>query len=66
MASPMYATGIGLVIQGIERYIREKVRDDVKSPEKVKIFENEQKVQKKTKSNGFLKRIQDWFEGDEL
>ena len=25
MASPMYATGIGLVIQGIERYLREKV-----------------------------------------
>jgi len=66
MASPMYATGIGLVIQGIERYIREKVREDVKSPEKAKLVEREQKVEKKPKSNGFLKRIQDWFEGDEL
>ncbi|MCK9398393.1 MAG: cell division protein FtsA [Bacteroidales bacterium] len=66
MASPMYATGIGLVIQGVERYIREKVREDIKSPEKVKSVEREQKVEKKSKSNGFLKRIQDWFEGDEL
>lgn len=66
MASPMYATGIGLVIQGIERYIREKVKEDIMSPEKVKLVEREQKVQKKPKSNGFLKRIQDWFEGDEL
>jgi cell division protein FtsA len=66
MASPMYATGIGLVIQGIERYIREKVKDNIKGPEKEKIVEREQKVQKKPKSNGFLKRIQDWFEGDEL
>jgi cell division protein FtsA len=66
MASPMYATGIGLVIQGAERYIREKVREDSKNPEKVKSVEREQKVEKKPKSNGFLKRIQDWFEGDEL
>lgn len=66
MASPMHATGIGLVIQGIERYIREKVKEDIMSPEKVKLVEREQKVQKKPKSNGFLKRIQDWFEGDEL
>jgi len=75
MASPMYATGIGLVIQGIERYLREKVRDDIKTPEKVKVMEKEtreksevreQIIEKKPKSNGFLKRIQDWFEGDEL
>ena len=76
MASPMYATGIGLVIQGIERYIREKVKEDVKtpekdarSPEKDKITEREikvrEKIEKKPKSDGFLKRIQDWFEGDE-
>jgi cell division protein FtsA len=77
MASPMYATGIGLVIQGIERYLREKVRDDVKIPEKARVqaqdkelreefAEKEQKIEKKPRSNGFLKRIQDWFEGDEL
>jgi cell division protein FtsA len=96
MASPMYATGIGLVIQGIERYLREKVREDIKNPEKVKVIEKEpretrenreqkdlkeeqeelqeqeeqeeqeKRVQKKPRSDGFLKRIQDWFEGDEL
>jgi cell division protein FtsA len=85
MASPMYATGIGLVIQGIERYLREKVKEDVKTPEMEtsKIIEKEgrapekdkikekdikipEKIQKKPKSDGFLKRIQDWFEGDEL
>jgi cell division protein FtsA len=77
MASPMYATGIGLVIQGIERYIREKVKEDVNIPEqevrtadKEKVTERElkipEKIEKKPKSNGFLKRIQDWFEGDEL
>jgi cell division protein FtsA len=85
MASPMYATGIGLVIQGIERYLREKVKEDVKTPETEtsKIIEKEtrvpdkdkikekdikipEKIQKKPKSDGFLKRIQDWFEGDEL
>jgi cell division protein FtsA len=84
MASPMYATGIGLVIQGIERYLREKVKEDIisperdirsvekdiKSPEKEKVTEKEikiqEKIQKKPKSDGFLKRIQDWFEGDEM
>jgi cell division protein FtsA len=83
MASPMYATGIGLVIQGIERYIREKVKEEVKHPEtEVRSFEKDakipekeritereikisEKIEKKPKSDGFLKRIQDWFEGDE-
>jgi cell division protein FtsA len=81
MASPKYATGIGLVIQGIERYLREKVKEGIKSPEitsqeiktpdskkpeKVKRAEPEEVVEKKPRSDGFLKRIQDWFEGDEL
>jgi cell division ATPase FtsA len=88
MASPMYATGIGLVIQGIERYLRENVRekhakqkvDDLKrhdqpleamqqeTTEDEPEFENaaEEDIRKRPKSNGFLKRIQDWFEGDEV
>jgi cell division protein FtsA len=103
MASPMYATGIGLVIQGIERYLREKVREKQQKEEfspafpeepvsqhagvitgqkELKDLEPEQgqepepgqepeeeyleeETRKKPKTSGFLKRIQDWFEGDE-
>jgi hypothetical protein len=61
----MYATGIGLVIEGVERYIREKTKEGFKEPDKKKISTKEEKPVKKPKANGFLKRIQDWFEGDE-
>ena len=63
MASPMYATGIGLVIEGIERYIREKTKDIPEEGERSKIIE-QARPKKSPKANGFLKRIQDWFEGD--
>ncbi len=91
MASPMFATGIGLVIQGVERQIREKVKEGVKEETKPvekmaaveapvvetptsqkpeeEIVENEpveEELPRKPKTNGFLKRIQDWFEGDEV
>jgi hypothetical protein len=29
-------------------------------------IEDEKPVEKKPRNNGFLKRIQDWFEGDEV
>jgi cell division protein FtsA len=66
MASPMYATGVGLVIQGIERYIREKSKGEVKTTDKQKSMEKTGKIQKKPKPDSFLKRIQEWFEGDEV
>jgi cell division protein FtsA len=99
MASPKYATGIGLVIQGIERYLREQVRGEMKYPEEkvsepvtaiprtaeIKIAEEkpadaeeriaeseksteeeEMKPEKKSRSDSFLKKIQDWFEGDDV
>jgi cell division protein FtsA len=106
MASPKYATGVGLVIQGVERYLREKVREkgkememknnEIKAPEfqgqktstrttlsqdisvpeankeeimvaeEVSDNQEEEIVEKKPKTNGFLKKIQDWFEGDEI
>lgn len=81
MASPMYATGIGLVIQGAERFSKDKGRDEVRVPEmdekqdereavlsEKADIPRERTVQepKRQKSNGFLKRIQDWFEGDEF
>jgi len=65
MASPMFATGIGLVIEGIDRYLREKAREKVKEPEQIKLIEKEERESKKPKAGGFLKRIQDWFEGDD-
>jgi cell division protein FtsA len=94
MASPMYATGIGLVIQGAEKFGKDKGKEENKMVEKeveipvqaaetreeapviaeeeVTEPDTEQDMEPKTrelrrqKSNGFLKRIQDWFEGDEI
>jgi cell division protein FtsA len=65
LASPMYATGIGLVIEGIERYEREKLKDDKTYDEKSQASKKERE-RRKPKASGFLKRIQDWFEGDEV
>ncbi|MBE9491975.1 MAG: cell division protein FtsA [Bacteroidetes bacterium] len=61
MASPMYATGIGLVIEGISRY--EKGGNSVKEEDNKK---SKAKGKKSMKRPSFLKQIQDWFEGDEL
>ncbi len=62
MASPMYATGIGLVIEAIDRHDKEKMNEHLAQQEK---SAGKAKTDKKIpKSNGFLKRIQDWFEGD--
>ena len=63
MASPMYATGIGLVIEGLERCQRENMNIRIKTMEK-ELEDKTEKDKKKPKANGFLKRIQDWFEGD--
>ena len=63
MASPMYATGIGLVIEGVERITREKMNSRIKEMEKELEIQTD-KDKRKPKTNGFLKRIQDWFEGD--
>jgi cell division protein FtsA len=62
MASPMYATGIGLVIEGFKRYDKEKVKEQVQG-EKKKV---KQKSAKAPKSKSFLSTIQDWFEKDQL
>ncbi len=74
MASPMFATSVGLVIVGSERYEKEKqklqelelvaevVEDDPKRKKR-----KEKKVKDRTREGKkftevFLKRIQDWFE----
>lgn len=71
MAIPMYATGIGLVIEGIRRYDYEKRKEgDLIAPEEVP---DEKKGKKKEKpkmpktdsgTSRFLNTIKDWFEND--
>jgi len=61
LASPMYATGTGLVIEGISRFDRDK--ESPKNGEKKK---GKEKDRKGVKRPSFLKQIQDWFERDEL
>jgi cell division protein FtsA len=65
MSSPMYATGIGLVIEGLER-IEMKMRRE----EKALMGSNKEKIKSKTneprpkRQGSFLKKIQDFFEND--
>lgn len=62
MASPLYSTGIGLVIEGIARLDKEKVKASSKSDKK----KSKQKSEKPARQASFLKVIQDWFEKDQL
>jgi cell division protein FtsA len=61
MASPMYSTGIGLVIEGIARLNKEKEKEMLK-PDKKKIRTKQVRQGRQT---NFLKMIQDWFERDQ-
>jgi len=78
MASPMFATGIGLVIVGIDRYEKEKEKRKVTEPEpesEPEVIEPKGKT-KKTKekkvkdpekpqrkfTDSFIEKIQKWFE----
>ncbi len=71
MASPMYATGIGLVIEGMERYYKE-VQNQPEKEEKPRNQKTKEKPGKKEETSGeegpssFLKKIQDFFEKDGL
>jgi hypothetical protein len=60
----MFATGIGLVIEGIERYERELTRDRGEVKENKEVSNDEDKISRKPRATGFLKMIQDWFEKD--
>jgi cell division protein FtsA len=62
LASPMYATGIGLVIEGMGRYYKEMEKSKAEE-EPVEEYEEESE-QKETKPVSFLKKIQDFFEKD--
>jgi len=73
MASPMYATGIGLVIEGLKRYYEEmshsNEKEEVKrieEPEEAAPEEPEQEEERKPRPPSFLKKIQDFFEKDDV
>ncbi len=65
MASPMYATGIGLVIEGIKR-LESNIKISKNELGKVQENPNGKKEPKKTKNNGGTRRYLDllkkWFE----
>ena len=63
MASPMYSTGIGLVIEGLDRLEQQKEREArVITDPKTEKKKNKEKREKRPPS--FLKKIQDFFEND--
>lgn len=72
MASPMYATGIGLVIEGLNRFEKQLYRESLeyqaeleatgkKKKEKTTDVEKEKKERKPV---SFFKKIQEFFEND--
>lgn len=66
VASPMFSTGIGLVIEGINRFNRDSNKDMQEKGEKRKLKIKGRKTKKDQKPAGFLRSIQDWFERDAM
>jgi cell division protein FtsA len=78
MASPMYATGIGLVIEGIKRFdsetdydISAKFENDVEKDAKAQDKKSKKKETKKTSEGSqgkgrFLDIIKKWFDDDSV
>ena len=68
IASPMYATGVGLVIEGMSRYMKELEESAEKKEENIEEKEPEQENadSSQIKPMSFLKKIQDFFEKDDV
>ena len=75
MASPMFATGVGLVIEGISRFDHEKFKEDKSTQNEDPVTDTKLKGKKKerkkekdssgeTGTSRFLKSLKDWFESD--
>jgi len=62
MASPMYSTGTGLVIEGFKRLDDEKKKGQTQAKSK----KGKAKPSKIPKTKSFLGTIQDWFEKDQI
>lgn len=63
MASPMYATGIGLVIEGLDRFERNLKREQDNGDDKDDKKKKKQTVKNK-RQGSFLRKIQEFFEDD--
>lgn len=63
MASPMYATGIGLVIEGMDRFERNLKREQENGDETGEKKHKKQTAKAK-RQGSFLKKIQEFFEDD--
>lgn len=66
MASPMYATGTGLVIEGFKRLSKEKDKEVAQGGKGKPKGKGKIKAGKEPKTKNFLSTIQDWFEKDQL
>ena len=69
IASPMYSTGVGLVIEGVKRFYLEKGKENTKmqpNRKKIKFKIKKEKEAKIEQPISFLERIQTWFEKDEI
>lgn len=66
VASPMYSTGVGLVIEGLQRFEKEKAKGMAQTGEKRKIKLRMRKEKSDVDPASFLERIQNWFEKDEI
>ena len=75
MASPMFATGVGLVIEGISRFDHEKFKEDKSTQKEEPVTDSKLKGKKRerkrekdstgeTGTSRFLKSLKDWFESD--
>lgn len=75
MASPMYATGVGLVIEGISRFDHEKIKEDnllqtdegqaqTDTKDGKKDGEKDKDSDSKSGPTRFLNSIKEWFEND--
>nr|NQU92941.1 cell division protein FtsA [Bacteroidota bacterium] len=63
MASPMHATGIGLVIEGLDRFERQRDRE-TREISGTGTGKRKIKDKREKKPVSFLKKIQDFFEND--
>ncbi len=66
MASPMYATGVGLVIEGIRRLDYDKQKEDFLEESNGKKGKRKKKKTSESGSKWFLSKIENWFDSDSI
>ncbi len=66
LASPMYATGIGLVIEGMRRYYKETEAMKEKGRGKMPEPDKQEEKTEPSRSFNFLKKIQEFLEKDDV